>query len=103
MSAPPIPTQLRGPSARVWPAWQCVWDLLDDREWHRGADLVEAVFRADIVDVERRYLLTLIAKAWKAGLVEREARRAPAFDRAHTTTMAPPRRPFAEPWYRRPA
>lgn len=101
MSAPPIPTQLRGPSARTWPAWEYIWDQLDDGEWHRGADLAEAALREGFAAVDRHYLLTVIAKAWKAGLVERETRPAPGHVRAETTTLAPPLRPVADPWYRR--
>lgn len=101
MSAPPIPTQLAGPSARAWPAWEHIWEALNDGQWHRGADLVEQALRDGVLDVEATYALQLVHKAAKAGLVERETRRADVFKR--TTQGAAPRRPIADPWYRRPA
>lgn len=101
MTAPSIPRKLT-PRARAWPAWEHIWDQLDDGEWQRGADLVESALREHVADFGPNQMRTYLASAAAHGLLDRETRRAVAFV-DQSTALAGPRRPAADPWYRRPA
>ena len=70
MDAPPIAYRL-SPTARAWPAWQFIWDLLADGEWHRAADLAEAVVREDF-QCDQPYVTNVLRWAHKQGLIERQ-------------------------------
>ncbi len=99
MNAPTIRYWLSS-RARAWPAWEYIWEALDGGEWHRGADLVEQVMRDGIRGFDPEQMRRLLAEASRQGLLERETRKAAAFN-PQSTTLAGPRRRAADPWYRR--